>query len=43
MADLSSRQPSGFPDLMIRADSPDLKHPGRLKHIAKKGNVVVVP
>ena len=30
-------------DLMIRADSPDLKHPGGLKHIAKKGNVVVVP
>jgi hypothetical protein len=29
-------------DLMIRADSPDLKHSGRLEHIAKKGNVVVV-
>jgi TonB family protein len=29
-------------DLTIRADSPDLKHSGRLDHIAKKGNVIVV-
>jgi hypothetical protein len=29
-------------DLMIRADSPNLKHSGRLDHITKKGNVVVV-
>ncbi len=29
-------------DLMIRADSPDLKRSGRLDHITKKGNVVVV-
>jgi hypothetical protein len=29
-------------ELMIRADSPDLKHTGRLEHIRKSGNVVVV-
>ena len=34
--------PEPISDLMIRADSPDLKHSGRLDHIAKKGNVVVV-
>jgi hypothetical protein len=29
-------------DLMIRADSPDLKHSGRLEHVSKRQNVVVV-
>src|SRR6478672_9032711 len=29
-------------DLMIHADSPDLKRSGQLKHIAKTGNIVVV-
>jgi hypothetical protein len=34
--------PQPISDLSIRADSPDLKHSGRLEHISKKGNVIVV-
>jgi hypothetical protein len=34
--------PKPISDLIVRADSPDLKHAGRLEHIQKKGNVIVV-